>query len=113
MNIYRLTFAATCPNDGELILYKLEIKTESVIYVEHLKAETALIKTGIQEQIADRLQQRFGGDQMMVAIHQGVEIETLRGIGKYQSEIEPMQGSCYCDLVRTTCAYCQMNGSDK
>lgn len=78
MNIYRLTFPATCPNDGELILYKLEIRTPSVIYVEHLKAETALIKTGLHEQIADRLQQRFGGEQTMVAIHQGVEIETLR-----------------------------------
>lgn len=78
MNTYRLTFAATCPNDGELIVYKLEIKTDKVIYVEHLKAETALIKSGIQEQIADRLQQRFGGEQTMVAVHQGVEIETLR-----------------------------------
>ncbi|WJN60897.1 hypothetical protein [Pseudomonas sp. SO81] len=78
MNTYRITFAATCPNDGELIVYKLEIQTSEVIYVEHLKAETALIKTGIQEQIADRLQQRFGGEQTMVAVHQGVEIETVR-----------------------------------
>jgi hypothetical protein len=78
MNIYRHTFAATCPNDGELIIYRLEIKTNEMIFVEHLKAETALIKTGIQERIADRLQQRFGGEQTMVATHQGIEIETQR-----------------------------------
>lgn len=82
MNTYRLTFAATCPNDGELIIYKLEIKTDQVIYVEHLRAETALIKTGIQEQIADRLLLRFGGKQTMVAVHQGVEIETIRVQGE-------------------------------
>lgn len=78
MNIYRHTFAATCPNDGELIVYRLEIKTNEMIFVEHLKAETAVIKTGIQEQIADRLQQRFRGEQTMVAVHQGIEIETQR-----------------------------------
>lgn len=78
MNIYRLTFAATCPNDGDLILYKLEIRTEQLIYVEHLKAETALIKRGYHEEIADQLYERLGGEQRITATHQSVEIETLR-----------------------------------
>ncbi|RRV49533.1 hypothetical protein [Pseudomonas sp. p106] len=78
MNIYRHTFTAVCPNDAEVIVYSLEIRSPQMILVEHIKTATALIKEGYQEQIADELAERFGGDQVIKAVHQGVEIETVR-----------------------------------
>jgi len=78
MNTYRHTFAAVCPSDGETIVYRLELKSLSMIQVEHIRAATALIKRGWHEQIADRLSESLGGDQTIIATHQGVEIETVR-----------------------------------
>lgn len=78
MNIYRHTFAATCPNDGDMIIYRLEIRSVSMIWVEHIKAATALIKSGIQEQIADQLQESLGGHLILIGTHQGIEIESIR-----------------------------------
>lgn len=78
MNIYRHTFTASCPSDGETIVYNLEIRSLGVIMVEHIKTATALIKSGYHERIADELADRFGGDQTIIATHQGVEIETVR-----------------------------------
>lgn len=78
MNTYRHTFAVVCPADGEMIVYRLEIKSQAMIHVEHIKAATALIKKGWHEQIADRLAESLGGDQTIIATHQGVEIETVR-----------------------------------
>lgn len=81
MNIYRHTFTAVCPSDGDTIIYRLEIRSPTVIMVEHIKTATALIKTGYHERIADELSGRFGGDQTITATHQGVEIETVRMSG--------------------------------
>ncbi|MGR4041539.1 hypothetical protein [Pseudomonas sp. 910_21] len=78
MNTYRHTFAAVCPSDGETIVYRLELKSLSMIHVEHIRAATALIKKGWHEQIADRLSESLGGDQTIIATHQSVEIETVR-----------------------------------
>ena len=78
MNTYRHTFAAVCPSDGETIVYRLELKSLSMIQVEHIRSATALIKKGWHEQIADRLAESLGGDQTIIATHQGVEIETVR-----------------------------------
>lgn len=78
MNIYRHTFTASCPSDGETIVYSLEIRSLGVIMVEHIKTATSLIKSGYHERIADELADRFGGDQTIIATHQGVEIETVR-----------------------------------
>lgn len=78
MNIYRHTFATKCPSGGETIIYSLEIRSPVMIRIEHLKTATALIKSGWHEQIADDLSERFGGDQQIKAVHQGVEIETVR-----------------------------------
>lgn len=75
---YRQIFTAACPSDGDVIVYSLEIRSEAIIRVEHIKTATALIKQGWHEQIADRLAVRFGGDQVIKAVHQGVEIETVR-----------------------------------
>ncbi|WKL53364.1 hypothetical protein Q1W70_01880 [Pseudomonas kielensis] len=78
MNTYRHTLAAVCPSDCELIIYRLEVRSPAMIYVEHIKAATAIIKKGWHEQIADRLSEALGGDQTIIATHQGVEIETVR-----------------------------------
>lgn len=78
MNIYRYTFAAVCPADGETIIYLLEVRSPVMIRVEHIKTATALIKSGWHEQIADQLSETLGGDQTIIATHQGVEIETVR-----------------------------------
>lgn len=78
MNIYRHTFTAVCPSDGDTIIYRLEIRSPAVIMVEHIKTATSLIKSGYHERIADELSERFGGEQTMLATHQGVEIETVR-----------------------------------
>lgn len=76
--IYNLKFVARCPNDGEIIFYRWELKTASMIMVEHLKTAVALIKEGHQERIADDLHARFGGEQRIWGIHQGVDIESVR-----------------------------------
>ncbi|MDV5099617.1 hypothetical protein RYH74_20320 [Pseudomonas sp. LSJ-87] len=78
LNIYRHTFTAVCPSDAEVIVYSLEIRSLAMIRVEHIKTATALIKQGWHEQIADHLADRFGGDQVIKAVHQGIEVETVR-----------------------------------
>ncbi|MDY4311158.1 hypothetical protein SOX05_14845 [Pseudomonas putida] len=77
-NTYRHTFTAVCPSDGEVIVYSVEIRSQEMIRVEHIKTATALLKQGWHEKIADQLAERFGGDQVIKAVHQGVEIETVR-----------------------------------
>ncbi|MNR40903.1 hypothetical protein D3C85_1592350 [compost metagenome] len=49
-----------------------------MIRVEQIRVATALIKKGWHEQIADRLAESLGGDQSIIATHQGIEIETVR-----------------------------------
>lgn len=78
MNTYRHLFSAICPSDGETIIYRLELRSTTMIRVESIKAATAMIKKGWHEQIADRLSESLGGDQTIIATHQGVEIETVR-----------------------------------
>lgn len=77
-NIYRHTFVAECPADGDQIVYSLEIRSQSMIRVERIRTATALIKRGYHEAIADQLHGQLGGEQRITATHQGVEIETLR-----------------------------------
>lgn len=77
-NTYRHTFTAICPGDGEVIVYNLEIRSQSMIRVEQIKTATAHIKQGFHEEIADQLHELFGGNQLIKAIHQGVELETER-----------------------------------
>lgn len=68
----------TLPAADETILYRLVVRSRSMIHVEHIKAATARIKNGWHEQIADHLTESLGGDQKITAVHQGVEIETVR-----------------------------------
>lgn len=77
MNTYRYTFAAECPNNGEMVIYRLEIETDRQIYVEHIKTACALHTEGYHEAIAADLHARFGGSLRLNANHHGVEIETV------------------------------------
>lgn len=79
MNVYRKTFVAVCPNDGEAIIYDLKIETDRTIFVEHINTATAVIKAGFHEAIADDLHRQFGGLQTIQATHQGVDLTTIRG----------------------------------
>lgn len=77
MNIYRHTFTANCPINGDLITYHLEIRSAKVIRAEFLEA-TCAVEDGLHEDIADLLSSKLGGEQRLVAQHGRVEIETLR-----------------------------------
>lgn len=76
MNIYRYIFASACPNNGEAIIYALEIQTPQRIMVEHIKTACAMHKKAFHEDIAADLHQRFGGTLTLKANHHGVEIES-------------------------------------
>lgn len=77
-NTYRFTFTAKCPSDGETIIYRLEIHTDRMLPVEHIRAATSQFKSGYHEDIADALSEMLPGEQTLVATHQGVEVETVR-----------------------------------
>ena len=77
-NIYTYTFVATCPANGEAIVYKMEIQSDQKILVEHIKTAAALIRHGYHEDIANTLFAQFGGIQTIEATHHGVDIKTVR-----------------------------------
>lgn len=77
MNTYRYQFVAKCPRDDRRIVYSLTIKSDDTIMAEDIVSATSGL-TGFQEEIADSLSRRFGGNQTIVAVHSGVEVETLR-----------------------------------
>ena len=79
MNIYRYTFIAACPCNGEQIVYLLELQHADMVRVEHIKTACALHRQGYQEDIAADLYQRFGGRLTLRATHHGVDIETILG----------------------------------
>lgn len=76
VNIYRYRFAAECPKNGTLTVYDLTIKTGVTILAEDIIA--ACGAKGLQEEIANRLSDRFGGEQTLVGTHSGVIVETIR-----------------------------------
>ncbi len=78
MNIYRHKFYSVCPNNSAIIAYELEIATTDVIQVEHIVTACAIEKSAFHEDIADRLAERFGGQQTLRAHHHGVDIESRR-----------------------------------
>lgn len=79
MNTYRYTFVASCPANGEQIIYSLALHHKDKILVEHIKTACALHCQGYQEDIAADLHARFGGLLTLRAMHHGVEIETVLG----------------------------------
>lgn len=80
MNRYKVKFQAVCPVNNDVIEYSLEIQTHAMIQVEHICGAVADCKKGFHEAFADLLHQKFGGKQIMIAVHGGVVVETERGI---------------------------------
>ena len=78
MNTYRTQFFARCPTNGVRITYHLTINTGSVIEAEKIIDAVEAIKAGMHEDIADRLLNVLGGQQVWTADHHGVQIETIR-----------------------------------
>ena len=79
MNIYRLTFTAKCVHDNSLVEYAWTVHSGFTIMAEELRRIADGIREGLQEDIANQLFDRFGGQQVLVATHAaGVTIETLR-----------------------------------
>lgn len=76
MNIYRYRFSSTCPTDGDVVQYQLEIQSPSIIKAEDIRGICAVDQT-FHEDLADRLA-RLGGTQILKATHRSVEIETHR-----------------------------------
>jgi hypothetical protein len=79
MNIYRRSFVASCPQNGDRVAYALELESPVMIYAEQIELATDLFTPQYHEALADRLYQQFGGRQVLRATHRGVEIETRRG----------------------------------
>lgn len=83
-NVYEAHFVAECPADGEQIDYTVRIATRSMIRVEEINAHLSTVNRGFHEAIADDLHAKFGGMQVMQAVHQGVKILTMREDGDEQ-----------------------------
>lgn len=80
MNCYKYKFAVKCPNNGKQIFYDLEIQSTSIIFVEKIVIACELWQSEYHEKIADSLIYQFPNTkQILRAIHDGVEIETIRG----------------------------------
>lgn len=78
MNIYTASFSSRCPVNDAMIWYTLRIETERRLMVEAIQAQLENIKPGFHEDIADEMLVKFGGYQIITAIHHGVQIETRR-----------------------------------
>jgi hypothetical protein len=76
VNIYRYRFNCVCPTDETTVTYDLTITSPGKILAEKIRA---ICDAGPshQEDLADRLS-ALGGVQVIIATHQGVEIETRR-----------------------------------
>lgn len=77
-NRYCHAFEATCPNNGAVIAYALEIQSQTSIMVEDIVAACSVSET-FHEPLADALYAQFGGRQILAAHHHGVDIRTVRG----------------------------------
>jgi hypothetical protein len=80
MNKYKVKFQATCPVNGDSIEYSLQISIDRMIRVEALLEAVNGFGSGFHEEIANVLHKKFGGRQLIIAIHGGVIIETERGV---------------------------------
>lgn len=79
MNTYRAQFCATCPSDGQRIVYSLEMRTDETVMVERINEALDEIREDYQESIADRLSERFPMCSInLYGVHQGVEIVSDR-----------------------------------
>jgi len=78
MNKYSTKFIALCPINNKQITYQLEIKHIEKILVEDILETIGDFASGFHESIADKLFEKFGGEQTLIANHHGVVIETER-----------------------------------
>lgn len=76
LNTYRYRFNCVCPTDGSTVSYDLTITSPGKVLAEEIRA---ICDAGPshQEDLADKLA-ALGGQQVIRATHQGVEIETRR-----------------------------------
>ena len=79
MNKYTIKFVAKCPENGKVIEYTLKVRCDFVIQVERLTDFALSTHESFHEDLADELQEMFGGRQKLTAFHHGVKIETYRG----------------------------------
>ena len=78
MNIYSIEFVSSCPNNGEVINYRLEIRSQTMIMVEDIES-ACNVGAEFHENLAAEFHKRFGGRQELTARHGRVEIQTIRG----------------------------------
>jgi len=70
MNIYRHRFSATCPANGRIVEYALEIRAHRMILAEDVVKACGQVKRAYHEQIAETLYNKLGGFQVLTA-HRG------------------------------------------
>lgn len=62
------------------IIYRLEVQSEKMIYVEKISVACQMWQQEYHEKIADALSAQFPGTyQVLQAHHHGVDVETRRG----------------------------------
>lgn len=78
MNIYTTKFVLTCIVNQKPVEHFLTISTQEVIVVEDLISFIKSLEPAFHEIIADKLAEKFGGKQTLIANHHGVTISTER-----------------------------------
>lgn len=78
MNTYTTKFVLTCVVNQQQIEHFLTISTQDVIVVEDLISFIKNLEPAFHEIIADKLAEKFGGKQTLIANHHGVTITTER-----------------------------------
>ncbi len=78
MNTYTTKFLLTCIVNQKPVEHFLTISTQRVIVVEELLFFIKNLEPAFHEIIADKLAEKFGGKQTLVANHHGVTISTER-----------------------------------
>jgi len=78
---YTIELASNCPNDNDLIIYKVTICSNKIIMVEDLLAFAKECKSFpmFQEDLTETLSSRFESDVFSVGVHQGIEIKCTVG----------------------------------
>jgi len=78
LNTYTTKFLLTCIVNQKPVEHFLTISTQRVIVVEELLFFIKNLEPAFHEIIADKLAEKFGGKQTLVANHHGVTISTER-----------------------------------
>ena len=76
-NLYGHTFTVRCPNNDDTVEYTLMVLHDEMIMVEDI-IDACRFPAAYQEDIADALREKLPGRISISAVHQGVEVVTLR-----------------------------------